>query len=337
MLQEKKAVFPDNRQEEFITRRIIIYLGVTFTVSWLYEFLVVWPAANGTIAGLPAASVQMLVAAVMLVPALSVLLTRLVTKEGFKNSWFKPVGFKKNWPMWLLAWFGPAVFILLGTVLYFLIFPNQYDTSMSYVIQSYAAAGVTLDVEQARSIVTMQIIMAILIGPILNIVTCFGEEWGWRGYLLPKMSLKFKTVPMLLINGVIWGIWHAPLTAIGHNYGTGYPGFPWTGILAMCFFCIVLGTLFSWVTLKTGSCLPAAIAHGGVNSLSAAAIYFTTDGGNPFIGPTLTGIIGGLPMILIAAWLAWRMVRDSKTDLSMVRDIEGKARFPESSLAGRQE
>jgi len=79
-------------------------------------------------------------------------------------------------------------------------------------------------------LVLSQAVTGIFLGPVLNFVTCFGEEWGLRGYLLPKMAKKFSLVKMLLIIGVIWGLWHAPLTALGHNYGVGYPGFPFLGI-----------------------------------------------------------------------------------------------------------
>ena len=134
--------------------------------------------------------------------------------------------------------------------------------------------------------------------PALNFITCFGEEWGWRGYLLPKMRKQLPMIPTLLITGVIWGLWHAPLTAIGHNYGVGYPGFPFAGIAMMCLLCIVWGIFMAYVTLKTKSCIPAILAHGAINGIAAIGIYFTATGGDPFIGPAPTGIIGMIPFII---------------------------------------
>ena len=146
----------------------------------------------------------------------------------------------------------------------------------------------------------VQTVQALLLGPLMNFVTCFGEEWGWRGYLLPKMAEKLPAIPMLLVNGVIWGLWHAPLTVIGHNYGVGYWGFPFTGIAAMCGFCIVMGIFLSYVSMKTKSCIPAVLGHGAINSIGAIGTYFTADGGNPFIGPAPTGIVGAIPFIIVA-------------------------------------
>ena len=150
------------------------------------------------------------------------------------------------------------------------------------------------------------------LAPILNFVTCFGEEWGWRGYLLPKMKDQLPTVPTLIVTGIIWGLWHAPLTIIGHNYGLGYPGFPFAGIGMMCLFCITMGIFLSWVTLKTNSCIPAILGHGAVNGIAAIGIYLTHDGGNPFIGPAPTGIIGMIPFLLVAVFMVINLRKSEK-------------------------
>ena len=58
-----------------------------------------------------------------------------------------------------------------------------------------------------------------------------GEEGGWRGYMMPKLFKITGRKRALIIGGVICGLWHAPLTCIGHNFGTDYPGFPYLGIV----------------------------------------------------------------------------------------------------------
>ena len=90
--------------------------------------------------------------------------------------------------------------------------------------------------------------------------------------------------------GVIWGLWHAPLTIIGHNYGVGYPGWPFAGIAAMCVFCTALGIFLTYVTVRTGSCLAAAVGHGAINAFVSAGIMFSLTGGNPFVGPMPVGL-----------------------------------------------
>jgi membrane protease YdiL (CAAX protease family) len=39
----------------------------------------------------------------------------------------------------------------------------------------------------------------------------FGEELGWRGFVLPKLQKKFNSLISSIILGVIWTCWHLPL------------------------------------------------------------------------------------------------------------------------------
>lgn len=286
-------------------KRILIYILITFGLTWAYCLLVVYPLANGeSLSGVPALATQLLVAAAMFFPAIGVLLTRLITKEGFRNAWLKP-NLKGNLKYYLLIWFGPGILTLLGAGLYFLVFPKNLDLTFSYFVATLESTGAPMEELPIpiSLLMLVQCVQALLLAPALNFVTCFGEEWGWRGYLLPKMSEQFSTIPTLLITGIIWGLWHAPFTIIGHNYGLGYWGFPFTGIAMMCLFCIVLGVILSYVTLKTKSCIPAILGHGAINGIAAIGIYFTHDGGNPFVGPAPTGIIGLIPFLLTAVFM----------------------------------
>ena len=293
-------------------KRILIYIVITFALTWAYCLLIVYPIANGeALSGVPAAATQLVVAAAMFFPAIGVLLTRLFTKEGLKAAWLKP-NLRKNLKYYLLAWFGPGILTFAGMGIYFLLFPDQLDLSFGYFTATLEAAGAPVETlpMSVGMLMLVQALQAFFLAPIMNFVTCFGEEWGWRGYLLPKMKNLLPTVPMLLHTGTIWGLWHAPLTIIGHNYGLGYWGFPFTGIAMMCVFCIVLGVFLSYVTLKTKSCIPAVLGHGAVNGIAAIGIYFTKDGGNPFVGPAPTGIIGLIPFLMVAVIMAIRLRKD---------------------------
>jgi membrane protease YdiL (CAAX protease family) len=293
------------------TKRIILYLAITFIITYIVEIGVIRPLVTGENTQL-AMTGRLLISTVMFIPALGVLLTRLITKEGFRNSLLRMPSFKSKLPYYLISWFGPALLTLLGACIYFALNPSKFDPNLSVLADTYRNAGVEATASQLQTTLAMQIATAFFLGPLLNIINCFGEEWGWRGYLLPKMKKKFSIIPVLLINGAIWGVWHAPLTALGHNYGIGYAGFPYTGILAMILFCIVLGTIFTFLTIRTNSCIPAMFAHGSMNSIAAAGIYLSVGGGNPFIGPSPTGILGGIGFLAAAAVMAVLMVRDER-------------------------
>lgn len=281
-----------------------VYLALTFALTWAYAFLVIWPAAGGS---LSSQNAQLLVSACMFFPALGMILTRLLTREGFHDLLLRP-RFKGNVGKYLLAYFGPGVLTLLGAALYYLLYPGKLDWSAPLLRQAMEAAGNPYEAQAVpmKLLLLAQLIQALLLSGLINLIPALGEEWGWRAYMMPRLREKLGPVPALLTGGVIWGLWHAPLTALGHNYGLGYPGFPWTGIAAMCLFCVVFGTLLTWLTEKTGSVLPAALAHGALNGIATLGMIVSADGGDPFVGPAPTGIIGGLPMLLLAVWaLVW--------------------------------
>ena len=69
----------------------------------------------------------------------------------------------------------------------------------------------------------------------------------------------------------------------------------------MCAWCTVLAIFLSYVTIRTGSTFAAAIGHGAANGTTNGVTLFSLSGGNPFVGPLCTGIVGGLPLLAVAA------------------------------------
>ncbi|MDD6492513.1 MAG: type II CAAX endopeptidase family protein [Firmicutes bacterium] len=308
----------DISEKKLNTRRIFIFLLITFVLTYGIEIFVIMPMVGSSDIN-KAYLAQALVAAVMFLPAVSTLITRLLTGEKLiASDAMLSLKLKGNLKYYAIAWFGVAGLIFVGAVLYFLIFPSQFDGNMGYAAVLFEAQaqaqGIEMDTsaEQMRQMMAVQILIGIFLSPLLNFINCFGEEWGWRGYLLPKMMKRFKIIPTLLINGIIWGLWHAPLTAMGHNYGIGYQGYPVTGILAMCIFCTVIGVILSYVTIKTGSCFPAVIGHAVLNGLSGVGIYFTSleNPYNVFLGPSPVGLIGGIGFIVLAVILIYLLHKE---------------------------
>lgn len=73
----------------------------------------------------------------------------------------------------------------------------------------------------------------------------------------------------------------------------------------MCAWCTVLAIFLSYVTIRTGSTFAAAIGHGAANGTTNGVTLFSLSGGNPFVGPLCTGIVGGLPLLAVAAIMLW--------------------------------
>lgn len=301
-------------------RQILIFLAITFVITYGIEFLLIAPMIGSTEIN-EAILAQSMIAGVMFVPTFGAILTRLITKEGFigSNLYFS-IHVKRDLKYYGIVWPGFAALIVLGAILYFLLFPSTYDGNMGYAVAVLNARSTEeLSVEAVKQIMFVQTVQGLVFSPFVNIIPCFGEEWGFRGYLLPKLLTCFKTVPAVLIDGLVWGIWHAPLIAVaGLNYGIGYAGYPVTGILAMCVFCIAIGTILSYVTIRTGSCVPAILGHGMINGFATIGIYFTSleNPYNVFLGPAPTGLIGGAGFLVFACYLLFKLAKTDKHEES---------------------
>jgi membrane protease YdiL (CAAX protease family) len=149
--------------------------------------------------------------------------------------------------------------------------------------------------------------MVVTVGPVVNIIPTLGEELGWRGYLMPKLRELVSDRAALIITGIIWGFWHLPVIVMGHNYGTAYAGYPYLGILQMVVFCVSLGVIEGYASIKLNSAIPAAMIHSTVNAGAGLAVFFAKTGYNPLLGPAITGLVGGLPFTILAVVLLVRL------------------------------
>jgi membrane protease YdiL (CAAX protease family) len=283
--------------------QVKLFLAVAFAVSWLTALVIyltgglvkspeLIPGTGITLALVLLASVY------MWGPAIAHIITRLITREGWGSAFLKPV-IKTGWPWWLVGWFGPSLLVLIGALIYFLLFPASYDAQLTVLTSQLEAAGISGGSISPWQIVLLQTGLAMLISPLVNLVATFGEEFGWRAYLLPMLA-KMGTRRALIISSLIWGVWHWPVILMGHNYGLGYWGYPWSGLLAMTWFCLSAGVVIGWVTLKAGSVWPAVFAHGALNGLAAIGLLFLKGQPDMLLGPTPAGIIGALPFSVIS-------------------------------------
>lgn len=287
-------------------KRIGIYLLIAFGFTWTLDLIVFF---NGGLADSPqlAPGVTLflvLVAFSMFGPAIAHVLTRLLTREGWQEMWLRP-NLRTGIGYWALMWFLPMIFILAGAALYFLSFPTHFDPAMAvYREQVQSLTGQALPVP-GPALMAGQLAQALLLAPLLNAPVIFGEEFGWRAYLQPKL-LPLGERPMYAAMGVIWGVWHWPVILMGYNYGFDYPGSPWSGLLAMVWFTFVVGTVLGWATLRGGSVWPAVIGHGALNGAAGIGVLFLAGQANTLLGPAPVGLIASLPWALMTLWILWK-------------------------------
>lgn len=188
-------------------------------------------------------------------PAIANILTRLITKEGWKNSYLH-LRLKGHMKHYIFALVLPVISGFFSGI-FVDIFFGKFD--LKEVSDNYS---LTLIIGLTFTILGSAVTLAWY---------TFGEEFGWRAYLYPKLEKLVGTPLACLIGGIIWGLWHAPLTVAGHNFGTEYWGFPWLGVVLMTVSCIADGAILMWITKKVGSVYPASIWHA-VNNFGGTAL-----------------------------------------------------------------
>jgi membrane protease YdiL (CAAX protease family) len=286
-------------------KRFLIYIIITFGFSWILALVILLTGGldhSPEVAAVPGLTLAyILMVAYMWGPALGNLLTRLFTHEGFKDLKLN-LDLKQNWCYWLIAWIAPAVFIIIGAALFFIIFPQYFDSGFWGIRMQIAFSGQDASTVDIPLLLLEQSVFAIAIAPILNALATFGEEFGWRGYLLPLLQ-ELGTKKALIFSSLAWGVWHWPIIAMGYNYGSDYFGSPWLGLIMMVWTTLGFGVFMGWLTLRAKSIWPGVIAHGAINGFAAISTLVVKGNPSPLLGPIPIGLIAGLPFIAFSLWV----------------------------------
>lgn len=247
-------------------KRLIIYLFFAFGLAWVI-FMV--PVLNGFRWDGTHPDMENFVALGMLAPLVANVITRMLTKEGFamtgEDSLMLGISLKdKKWIYYLFALLIPWLYFEMSQAFTLAVFPKAFDANM------YKAFGIE------KWITYFYPFIAIVSSSIVSFAA-LGEEGGWRAYMMPKLIKLMGMKKAIIVGGIIWGVWHAPITCAGHNFGTDYPGYPYLGIAVMCIFCTTMGIILTFVTIKTGSVWPAVILHAVNNAQPSILRYFTNE------------------------------------------------------------
>ena len=140
-------------------------------------------------------------------------------------------------PLWYVVAFSPAIIRLVG-----------------FFVQSASEGNPSLP-------------PLLLDTPVVYLVAVFFtaslcEEYGWRGYALPRLQARFGSAGMGLVLGIVWGLWHIPHFLM--------PGSSQTSVAFEAFLLNIICGSFILALLYNrtrGSIFIAMIFHG-VNNVS---------------------------------------------------------------------
>jgi len=271
---------------------IVAFLALTFLLAWLTEFTAI---AQGVRFDRPDLRAANLLSAVMLIPAFCAWIVRVtVTKEGFATAGlrFGP------WQYYVLVWIGvPWLFIVVYGVT-ILVGAGRFDPLLHNLANLLAqrAAQTHTPSPAASSVMTLTLAFSLSVGILANMVFTFGEEFGWTGFLLPKL-LPLGRWTAALTYGVIWGLWHAPVVYAGYDY----PGYPVAGIAMMCLASVAFGLIQTALRIRANSVVLTSFFHACINSQGRGPVLFLVFAVQPLTG----GILGAVGIVVMAAIGVW--------------------------------
>jgi membrane protease YdiL (CAAX protease family) len=163
---------------------LTIYLLIVVALSWPFQIAyAVWGTTQ--LASYLLSSISM-----VMVTIATFIAGRYIFRDGFKNagwSWGKPSHY-----IWV---FGLALFIFLV--------PTLLEPILGLRV---LPAGISI----------VAILGNFLLRFIGTLIPGLGEEFGWRGYMLPHLARRYSPRKALLIHSFIWWFWHLPVViAIG--------------------------------------------------------------------------------------------------------------------------
>ena len=180
----------------------------------------------------------------------------------------------RRWLRRCLRWrFNPGWYaVALLSPLVAMMLAVGVDAALNGVWPASPAAG-----HVGRSLLQSSLILFIG-GPL-------GEEFGWRGYVLPALTARLGWRWAGLAVGAIWGLWHLPLFFLPGMAQAQMP------IFVFMASALALSVVMARMTVNTGwSVLPALLFHWAINA-GPALIPTIPTGGNVRAYVVATGLL----------------------------------------------
>jgi uncharacterized protein len=228
-------------------------------------------------------------------PAIAALIVRAFSNDGWKDAKFRlPIS---KWPYFVFALILP---LLILPVIVFEAKALGYLPASFDLIQ--AVQGVIPGAGGGQSIAAAKMaklgvwmIPALLATAIIAAPVLWGEEFGWRGYLQPRL-LPGKPVAAAIVTGVIWSAWHWPLILRGYDYGRDQAVL---GCACLTVGAILLSFIFAWLVERTGSIWSSSLAHAATNGVggSLSAYWFASAHNDAVM--SYAGALAWPPMLVV--------------------------------------
>ena len=273
-------------------RRLVFeFLLLAFGIAWGSALgLSVFDVELQSLGGL-----VLVVLTYMWAPAIAALVVQIRHQRSVRN-----LGIRIGSIRWLfVAWLVPLP-LVAGVIVIALALPGTSFTTdpIVFLLEIGVPESEAEEAIEALGAIPVPLWVLILIGGLqagvtINAVAAFGEELGWRGFLLDQLAgVGFWKASLVI--GLIWGIWHAPIIALGHNFPTE----PVLGTVVMTGATVALSPLYTYVTVRAQSVLAPSILHGTFNAIAPLSLMYVT-GSMLVVSPVgLAGIVAATLLII---------------------------------------
>lgn len=284
-------------------RPLLIFISLAFAFCWFWAGIIQISSIDY---GTPVATIIVALGC-MSAPALSAwIVTRYVLKAPLKSlgvNWRtanKPLVFSSA--LWLAVWAASFFLVLwLGSLVLDAKVFGRVDFSHEGLLNRIEDLTQgqfdpeKLPIPSVPVVISLILLSSVIAGFSINLLFALGEEIGWRGFMYNRLE-RVPATNRIVITGLVWGFWHAPLILQGHNY----PEHPEFGVLMMVVFCVALAFPMDWLRRNSNSVLAPAAFHGMINASAAGLMMFVYPG-HEFLGSVvgLAGILALLPVYLL--------------------------------------
>lgn len=270
-------------------RGLAIYFAVLVVVSAAIEG---WIITHGGLTG----PWVWLVLPLMYTPTLASIVARLTGREGFGDVSFRWGGAAGTRAA-ITAWLFPVV---IGGVVYGIAW-NTGLATLAFPHGGRIDAWATATNPVVH--IAQMLAIALTLGTLQSCISAFGEEVGWRGYMVPRL-VQAEVRNADVLSGLIWCFWHVPLILWG-----GYAVGPYPLLSAMLFVATILpvALLYYRWRLASGSVWPAVVAHGAWNVVIQGVFDASTQGARAPIWVGESGVLTA-----IAVWVTFLAIRNAR-------------------------
>ena len=277
------------KQSENKYKPIGLFLSITFALSSIFYFLIIYSGKLGGGAG-------QYVMGLMWCPGISALITMKILKRDIGDLGWKWGKTKYQVRSYLI----PLLYAFIAYVLIWTFGWGKFykEETVTWISESFGLGNIG-----AGASIFLYVLLVGLFGVVRSMSSALGEEIGWRGFLVPELYQNLGFTKTSLITGFIWGVWHLPILLFA-DYNSGTPS--WYAMSCFMILIIAISFVYTWFRMKSGSLWTAVILHASHN-LFIQKIFtpLTGDTGNTAYYIDEFGIV--LPFVAIGfALYFWR-------------------------------